>query len=603
MPGIAEPRYAAVTPINGPFDLIPAPPSMMAGDVVIAIITSRTLDIDISGGGAWTPLGEEGGDGSLLCSRVFAQVVGTAIPSSYAVEIDGDGMAALLHGRGATLAGIAVVSNSGIFATPDSGATAPAAPGAVAAIAARYVIGDASSFFGTGWGGATFPVEDGVAGNVGAQLGALTTLSSNNLPASRFTPSAPLVDRWQAFTIVIPPGDYVPPPPPVPAFAVKGRALYRYTAHDLLTGQYIDDLYPRDPVYSKRASEPGSFTGSLPIPNSRVARAVRRVIPKLKSDLSTGPGRVEIRVWRDGQLWGRYWLTGARVARGRDGRINVELRATTLDGFWYSLRVRDPLTFDSDLIANVRDLLEHGQSLDGADLGIVFQGGVAGIPHVLQAGKEDNTTYGRLAQEKLRGQAEYTLHETVDETGVVTTWVWGVPTLGSGVHHVFSTSPTGGDMAEYGLDIDALRGGTDWEVRGGTPETEATEARVPLYSEPVTTPHRAAGHPRIDHVVDHPTQSTLQPELDELAAYYAEIAGGSLWVRTVTVYLAKRPTLTMNSIGDYARLMITDVWHEREDGGAGLDISEQIIGIEVRPTGRGRGREEAVLTLRSVEVP
>ena len=76
-----------------------------------------------------------------------------------------------------------------------------------------------------------------------------------------------------------------------------------------------------------------------------------------------------------------------------------------------------------------------------------------------------------------------------------------------------------------------------------------------------------------------------------------------MWVRSVTVFLAKRTTLSLNSLGDTVRLMITDVWHERVDGGAGLDITGRIIGIEIRPTGRGRGREEAVLTLESVEVP
>jgi hypothetical protein len=71
----------------------------------------------------------------------------------------------------------------------------------------------------------------------------------------------------------------------------------------------------------------------------------------------------------------------------------------------------------------------------------------------------------------------------------------------------------------------------------------------------------------------------------------------------VVVLPSKKSTLTMNSLGDRARLLITDVWHESVDGGAGLDISERILEIRVRPSGRGRGREEVTLTLESVEVP
>ncbi|WP_214327836.1 hypothetical protein [Nonomuraea sediminis] len=603
MPGTAQPRNAIVTAVNGPFDLFDAPPNLAPGDVIIAIVTSRvSLDIEVSGGGSWSVLAEREDQNSLF-TRVFAQQVGTSIPGSYAVELDGQGVVALLHGRGATLAGVVLATASGIFTSPTEGALCPAAAGTVAAIEARYVVGDAEGFFGTDWGPLGYPAEDHVFGNIGAYLGAQTTLSSATLPSRRVTPTAPLVDVWQAWTIVVPPGDYVPPPPPVPAYAVKGRALYRVTAHDMLTGAYIDDLYLRDWTYGARLNEPGPLTGSIPIPNQRVARAVRRVIPKAKSDLSTGSGRVQIRVWRDGKLAGRYWLTGHRVARGRDGKISIELRASKLDSFWFSLRIRVALTYTSDLIANVRALLQHGQALDGANIGVQFQSGVAGISNTLAVTKEDNTTYGRRAQEALRGQAEYYVADTVDETGIRSTWVWGSPKIDTGIVHVFSSSPHGGDIAEYGVDVDALRGGTDWEVRGGTPQGEATTDRLPIYSAPVTTPHRAAGWPRIDHVVDHPTQSLVQAELDTLAEYYAEMAGGGLWIRSVTVFLAKKTTLSLNSLGDTCRLMVTDVWHERIDGGAGLDITGRIIGIEIRPTGRGRGREEAVLTLESVEVP
>jgi len=232
-----------------------------------------------------------------MSTKVFGLVAGTTNPTSYGVELDGAGVAAIVHCRNATLGGAVLASDAGINAI--FGVVCPPADGIAGAVEVRYVIGQQSSLEGFGWF-ADFPVQDQVNDELSAFAGAQTTLSSSDVPELTIGASALIIQTWQSWTLVIPPGDYVPPPPPQPAFAVKGRALYRYTTHDMLTGEYIDDIYPVSPVYGKRLNEPGTFSGSLPIPNSRVAAAVRRVIPRLKSDLTTGPGRVQIRVWRDG---------------------------------------------------------------------------------------------------------------------------------------------------------------------------------------------------------------------------------------------------------------------------------------------------------------
>lgn len=585
-----SPRRASVY-VAEDGDLIPAPPGVQAGDVLVAITNG---DADISGGNPWVQFAEDDP------TRVYVQVAGASNPSHYAVSPTSGGsvLIALVHVRGVTAAGFVAVSQSG-----DGPLVAPAlSPGTAGAVQIRW--GYAVLPVSTVWGSGGYTVHDDAATDDGIQsvwVGSSATLSSSDLPAATL-PSDAGAELWWAWTILLLPGDYVPPPPPVPAFAARGRALYRYTAHDLLTGDYIDDLYPRDVTYDKRISEPGAFSGSLPIPNSRVARAVRRVIPKTSADLTTGPGRVEIRVWRGGDLWGRYWLTGARISRGRDGKIDVSLRGTTLDGYFYAVRVREIQTYSGDQVANVRSLLQHAQTLPGADIGLLFQTGSSGVSRPLQATKDQGTTYGRAAQEYARtsGGFEYTVNDSVGPTGVESTWVWGYPTLGTGTAHVFEESPNGGGIAEWGIEIDALRGaGTDVEVRGGTPDGDATQDRTPVYSALVDTGHRAAGWPRIDRLIDHPNQSTDPDTLDDYAVFWAQRAGGALWVRTLTVFLGKTPTLTMNSLGDLARQVMSNVWFEREDGGAGLDISERIIGIAVQPPQKGRGKEEVTLVLES----
>lgn len=610
MAGIADPRNARVERVSPGFDLVRAPSGVQAGDMVVMFVSSaEEMDhVAVSGGNPWTEIGASS-DGDLH-TVVFATVAGTATPTRYAVEVDGIGTSAIagtLHLRGATPAGIlAVVDSGGISANslpcPD------ASPGAAGGVEVRYALGYSGQFdvlFGFG----QMPTEgQATTGDIGAYLGARTSLSSQGLPTRRINLLGSIVTVWQTWTLVIQPGDYVPPPPPVPAFTQgAGTALYRYTAHDLMTGTYIDDIYPADVAYDRRILEPGRFSGTLHVPNTEVAAAVRRIIPRHKSDLSTGPGRVEIRIWRDGELCGRYWLHGATLTRGRDGKIAWELRGSSLDATWYSVRIRDDRVYQSDQVANIRSLLQHCQSRPGAFAGISFQPGTSGVNSTFVATTDDNTSYGRAAAEEARTDDgfEWYVVDRVGPSGVESEWVWGAPTIDTGAVHIITQSPEGGDIAEYSLDIDALTGaGTDVEVRGGTPEVDdATEDAFPVYSSVISTGHRAAGWPRIDRLIDHPRQSTSVGRLTAYARYWAKKAGGALWVRQLTVYLGKESSLTPYSLGDTVRQMVTDVWHERQDGGAGLDESERLIGIEIRPPQKGSGKEEAVLILETVEVP
>jgi hypothetical protein len=604
MTDTAQPRSVQVTPVSD-FGLVDAPDDVQSGDILLAWVstTGDVNDIDISGGSAWTALAEN--TSGETPTRLYAHVAGTTNPSQYQVDLDGSlGMAALAHLRGATLSSLVIESTSGGFRSgvPCPEASPGVAGGAEIRVAVAVNIAVDIVFSGGGYPRQDQAVSDGVAAYIGAQ----TSLSSADLDQQVISTNE-FVLGWQAWTVVVSPGSTVPPPPPVPAFAVSGRALYRFTAHDFLTGAYIDDLYPRDVEYSKGLRGPGRFSGSLPIPNSKVAAAVRRVIPKAKSDLSTGPGRVEIRIWRDGELRGRYWLTGSQLTRGRDGKISIALRGSTLDAYWYSLMVRATLDGEDDeQITNARTFLGFALSqADAEGINIAFQSGSSGVFRPFLVKPEDNTSYGRAVEEYSKSDDgfEYYLREEVDETGVVSTWVWASPKFDTGISHVFSSSPHGGDIAEYGADIDSLRGGTDWRARGGTLQPDPEEDGFAVFSDPVETPHRDAGWPRIDHHVDHPGESTDGDELEGLAHYYAALAGGALWVRTVTVFPSKKSTLTMNSLGELCRLLITDVWHESVDGGAGLDISERILEIAVRPPRRGQGREEVTLTLESVEVP
>lgn len=89
--------------------------------------------------------------------------------------------------------------------------------------------------------------------------------------------------------------DAAPLPPSLPDFAPgRGSALYRYTVHRFLDGEYQGDIEP--------------------------------IVPRHRSEIDRGPGPLAVHVWRGGDLWGWYWLTGATVRWEQRGRPTVELR-------------------------------------------------------------------------------------------------------------------------------------------------------------------------------------------------------------------------------------------------------------------------------------
>lgn len=608
MAGAAEPLSAYVVGVE-PFDFVRAPRNIREGDLLVAFVSANDVgvvnEIDISGGNPWVPQDQSTDS---FDTRVFTQVAGSNNPRNYLVEVPGGGVVGLLHLRNATPAGMRLETLAGGFREDGRVPTPALTPGAAGGVEVRYAV-VWNPIFDLFWDWGGFDEED-QGGGFGsyAFLGANTRYTGAGLPSRWLEHDSVFVSAWQSWTLVFEAGDYVPPPPPAPKFTQgMGRALYRYTAHDLMTGGYLDDLYPQDVSYDKRIGEPGAFSCRLPIPNRTVAEAVRRIIPRVREDLTTGPGRFEVRIWREGELWGRYWITGARLSRGRDGKIAVELRGSTLDAYFHSLRIRQDIFYEGNPVANVRTLLQHAMSKPGAWSGLEFMPGSAGDTKTLLINADDGQTYGQAAEEESSGEGafEWTLHEEVGPSGVVSRWVWGYPKLTSDRVHVFTESPHGGEIAEWSLEIDALQGGTHWQTRGGTPESEdASEDTFPVWSGVRTSPHAAAGWPRIDHQMDHPTQSTSVFQLNAYTKYWADAAGGAMWVRQVTVILGANPSLNMNCLGDYARFIMSNVWYERtEEGGAGLDIRERIIGIQIKPTSRGVGKEEAVLTLETLEVP
>ncbi|MBG0830503.1 hypothetical protein HS041_22335 [Planomonospora sp. ID67723] len=555
--------------------------------------------------GDWEPLKSISG-GSWAGTEVWVRTATSSEPELYSVtqRSTADGTV--------TIAAIRGGSTTGIIVEPATGTTAPTAtPSSASGLELRYAAGLTFAGGSISWQAPTGYIErSDVQSSIwtSSVLATRSLASSNPVGATTLTPSTSLYVS-HALTIIVPSsggsgsGGPPPTPPTFPAFVpARGSALYRYTIHDLLTGAYVDDIYPTGVSFDKRIGEAGQFTATLPIPNAAVAEVVSHIIPRTPSDLSKGPGKFVIHVLRDGDLWGIYWLTAARPARARGQKPSVALRASTLDAYLMQVALSEDLTLEDDQIVNARDLISHMQTDPDANIGLALQTGSSGAVRTL-AGKEDEF-YGQVLANfaKVSGGFEYMINPTQTDSGIERRWVWGYPTLSWGGEHVFQEGEHGGDIIEWGEEIDVLRGGgTRVRVRGGTPPaSDVTQDSGPVTTAwTESTAHLAAGWARMDRILDHPGSSTDPTTLEAYAARWLATSAGAAWVRSVTVALGSRPTIHPNLLGDQARLIMTNEWHPRVSGAASYDISERIIGLGIKPEAKETGKEEATLILES----
>ncbi|WP_067184648.1 hypothetical protein [Microtetraspora niveoalba] len=604
-------------------------PQVQAGDILLcyhACDEGPLSDMGIQGQG-WTTVAERGDDrpfGNGGGSKIYRKVATGSEPSSYTLVQDrnpgrlADSTVVMLSVKGGDPNNI-VARHDGDTSFPPflvlrEAITPAATPPSGSGLELRIATGwDPSG--GVSWStpAGYLPVTSSTQqsrGFVATTMVARTLVTSAPLGSVTLTSNVTLAAS-HGFTVIVPSGDGgggdVPTPPSFPAFTpAKGSALYRYTVHDMITGAYRQDIYPTDVTFDRRIGEPGTFSATLPIPNARRADEVARIIPRHASDLTSGPGRIIVHVWRAGVLWGIYWIHGALISKSRRGTVSIQLRGSTLDAYLLHVPVESDLSWTGEQIDNARQLLAHMQALDGANIGLAPRPGTSGQVRPLEVKAEDRTTYG----DALKGYAEayggfeYVIDPVIGRSGTERRWKWGAPKITSSRRHVFTESPHGGDILDWGEEIDALRGATRARVIGGTPEaTDATEGATPVLSGWVTaTAHRAAGWPRYGQTVEHPGESLLQSQLDQYAARWIATFGGSLRVYSATVALGAKPTISPSSLGDQVRRVMVNVWHPRVAGGASFDASQRLIGIGITPVSKQTGKEEAQLILEEASV-
>jgi hypothetical protein len=586
-----------------------SPDDVQAGDVLVAFHSadggsnsSMTL-----GGAAWEEIEAVSG-GTWAGTKIYKRTATSNEPFRYPVTqgSTADGTIVIAALAGAIASNIVVTFSNGTTTAP--GAT----PANASGMQLRYAAG--LTQFGNV---ITWSVPNGYTELDETQAGTVWTssvlasrsyASSTSVGSATLTPSTSLY-VGMAFTVLVqssgpPPA---PPAPSYPAYAPgRGSALYQYVARRLLDRSYLGHLDLTDVSFDKRILQAGSFSAAIPIPSRRVADQIAEIIPRSDAEdqipIDRGPGVISIEVYRAGEPWGEYWITGAQIGRSRRGTPQISLRGSTLDAYWARAEVQTDLSYtNQDQIAIARALISHLQAQAGANLSIELQSGTSGVTRTIAYTAEDGGTYGqRLAElAEIDDGFEWMINLELDSGAVVRRWVWGAPKLGQEEpQHVFVDSPHGGDILEWGEEIDALRGGTRWRARGGTPTSDddaSTTSTALISAVHQATAHLAAGWPRLDQTINYPSELS-QTRLEDYAAHWAAVAPGALRVDSITVALGAEPSFTPNSLGDTARIFLNNEWHIQHSR------VRRIIGIGITPTSRSSGKEEAQLILEGQEV-
>ncbi|HEY9521917.1 MAG TPA: hypothetical protein VIR33_01655 [Thermopolyspora sp.] len=602
-------------------------PDHEPGDRLVACQLSDADDpssLTVPSGGGWTPLTPIDDsapvidpDGNTftyqLHTRAWTKLASTE-PARYRFgqAADADSVIIIVSVSGASTAAPRVATasdNSGAEQITTPSVVSPSGGGTELRFAGGTdAFGSTPSWtVGTGITRYTSDLQSGVW--VSAVLGSREVTSGGPTGTSVFDSHWPMT-FVQAVTILVPAagagggGGQAPTPPTYPTFTpALGTALYRYTAHDLLTGVYKFDLYPRDVTYDRRIGEPGQFSATLDIPNSKVAEQVAAIVPRQPSDLSTGPGPTVIHVWRGGELWGVYWLTSATVARSRQQRPTATLRGSTLDAYLSYLEIQEDVDYvDLDQLDILRDLVGRAQAMPHANIGLLLPAGASGQFRTISYKDADRKTFGQAISDlaKIQDGFEYVVNPAIINGELQRQLLWGYPQLGDpAAEHVFADSPHGGDILDWSEEI--RLGATRVRVRGDTPPaddgTDISVERVPLMSTPHdSAAHFDAGWPLICTTIDRQGVTDINP-LEQYAAYWLAKSAGTVWVRSVTVALGKYPTLKPENLGDRARFLLIDEWHPRAAGAASFDVSQRVIGMQIKPVGRGTAKDEATLIL------
>lgn len=577
------------------------------GDVLVAVHSTTTSYTDIPGPGGWTLLTSVS-DGYDMWTRAWHRTVGAGEPTSYVFpQLPGAGGGVIIGAvRGVDLVKQVRVAAE-LYVETEQAVTPSVPPAASSHLEIRIAaVAALESLELTAPASYVMRRQATLTDWLGMALASRQLNSSSASAAKGFQIAGDHLGVTHGISISLASASTEPEVPPAPPFTPgKGSATYQYVFRRLLDRAYLGHLDLSGVSAEGRIGSPGSFSAQVPITNSRIGDQIDAIIPRDRAQLSRGPGVISVEIIREGEYWGEYWIHGAGLRKDRRSPPVLSLRGSTLDSYFHSVRLREDLTFTGeDQVEIARALLTHMQEQQGADLGLILRPGLSGQARDRTYKGAERAPYGQRLTElsEVLDGFEWTIRTLAGTSGMERHWVWGAPLGEEDAEHVFGGGDYGGDVVAWGYEWDALKGGTHWEARGDTPQTDASVEAVPLISSVYeSTPHLEAGWPRIDRLVDRPGV-VVQQTLEDYAAGWAAKKSGVVTVFSVTVAVGASPSFTPNHLGDSARFVLSDSWHKRQGVGAGVNARHRIIGHRLTPISREIGKDEMELLVEETAV-
>lgn len=588
------------------------PNPIVAGDQIWAFHSCDAEDLTgMTAPSGFAPMGSVNTGGGLP-TKVWRKMATVGEPSTYSFGQPNASTGAVhlvvVRDASATLAARMAASVIFAFDSPTPSVTPASASHLEVRYAAIFTFPDTTSYAAPS--GYTMRTQAQADVTVGSALATRQIASSAPSGIKTFirTPDSHGVPSV-GITLSIPSADMEPETPPPPPFTpAAGTAVFQYPFRRMIGDRaYLGHLNLLQVSFERRDSSAGTFSASVPITSERIADQIDAVIPRDRTQLNRGPGVIVCEILHEDEYWGEAWITGYTLRKDRRKAPVLQLRGVTLEGYLQQVRIRDDLTFENvDQFEIFRSLLTTMQSRPHADLDLILPAGTSGQLRDRTYKGSERAPFGQRLQElgDVLNGLEWTFDTITGSSGLERHLRMGSPTIGDpDAEHVFGQGRFGGDVLDWGYEVDALKGGTVWEARGDTPDTgDASVAAEPLTSGLYeATAHLAAGWPAMERLVDRPGVK-VQETLEEYAAGWADKKSGAVTVFSVTVAIGESPSFTPNNLGDAARFVMSDEWHKRTGVGAGLNAKHRIIGVRVLPVGRGQGKGEMELIVESTEV-
>lgn len=373
---------------------------------------------------------------------------------------------------------------------------------------------------------------------------------------------------------------------------------YRYVFADLLTDRTICELPLTGVSFDQRIIQPGTFRGTIPIPNRATAEQARKVIPTLPEETHTGPGRTVAYVYRGAEIWGPYLIWSATPQSDERGRITVPIQGAGLESYLDHVEIREDLAYSgADQTSGIAaGLVAHMQSDPQADIGLTVTAPASGTLRDRTYKRSEAASYGARLIElaNVDGGFEYMVRAYVGSGGRTREFL-AMTQLGSAdTDHLFSQP---GNVLAWSYGSDATSAATSYQTRGDTVSDDVAASSEPLMSTVgagQASALLAAGWPRLDRTVDYQSV-TEQPTLDAYARWWAATRPGVVRIPEATVRLDERTSFSPGQLGDYARLKLVNDWFPRIDRRPSFSRRWRVVGAEITPVSRENGQEQCRL--------